>query len=95
MDKAGKKAEGAFYMWSADEVDEVLGTDSERSRVFKQHYYVKPGGNTDLSPRRHAPPASPVYLQNMHAEEMNNQLALFPPHGKVQLTGHVLVNMHA
>ncbi|BDA44314.1 Spermatogenesis-associated protein 20 [Coccomyxa sp. Obi] len=51
MDKAGKKAEGAFYMWSADEIDEVLGTDSERSRVFKQHYYVKPGGNTDLSPR--------------------------------------------
>lgn len=55
MDKTGKKAEGAFYMWSADEIDEVLGTDSERSRVFKQHYYVKPGGNTDLSPRRYAP----------------------------------------
>lgn len=52
LDKAGKKSEGAFYLWSADEVDEVLGTDSERGRAFKRHYYVKPAGNTDLSPRR-------------------------------------------
>lgn len=55
LDESGKKAEGAFYVWSADEIDEVLGTDSERGRVFKQHYYVKASGNTDLSQRRHAP----------------------------------------
>ena len=48
----GLKAEGAFYVWTADEVDEVLGTDSERSRLFRRHYYVKPQGNADLSPRR-------------------------------------------
>ena len=48
----GDKAEGAFYVWAADEVDEVLGTDSERARVFARYYYVKPGGNADLSPRR-------------------------------------------
>lgn len=54
LDASGKKSEGAFYVWSADEIDEVLGTDSERGRVFKQHYYVKASGNTDLSPRRQA-----------------------------------------
>ncbi len=48
----GRKAEGAFYVWTADEVDEVLGTDSERARLFRRHYYVKPQGNADLSPRR-------------------------------------------
>ena len=39
-------------MWTADEIDEVLGTDSERARLFRRHYYVKPQGNADLSPRR-------------------------------------------
>lgn len=52
----GEKAEGAFYVWAADEVDEVLGTDSERARVFARHYHVRPGGNATLSPRRRAPP---------------------------------------
>lgn len=52
LDKAGKKAEGAYYVWTADEIDEVLGADTERGRAFKRHYYVKVGGNVDLSPRR-------------------------------------------
>jgi uncharacterized protein YyaL (SSP411 family) len=45
----GKKTEGAFYLWSEAEVDEVLGP--ELASVFKPHYYVKPGGNADLSRR--------------------------------------------
>ena len=52
MDKAGKKSEGAYYVWLAEEVDEVLGADSERGRAFKRHYYVKANGNMDLSQRR-------------------------------------------
>jgi uncharacterized protein YyaL (SSP411 family) len=48
----GEKAEGAFYVWAADEIDEVLGTDSERARLFARHYSVEPGGNATLSPRR-------------------------------------------
>lgn len=52
IDKAGKKTEGAYYVWTAQEVDEVLGTDTELGRAFKQHYYVKANGNVDLSPRR-------------------------------------------
>ena len=51
----GEKAEGAFYIWAADEIDEVLGTDSERARLFGRHYYVKPAGNVDLSRRRCVP----------------------------------------
>ena len=54
LDKMGKKAEGAFYVWTAKEVDEVLGADTERGKAFKRHYYVKPSGNIDLSPRRWA-----------------------------------------
>ena len=52
LDRMGKKAEGAFYVWTAEEVDEVLGADTERGEAFKRHYYVKPNGNIDLSPRR-------------------------------------------
>jgi len=52
LGKAGEKSEGAFYVWTAQEIDEVLGADTERGRVFKRHYYVKADGNVDLSPRR-------------------------------------------
>jgi uncharacterized protein YyaL (SSP411 family) len=38
----GKKAEGAFYVWSQDQVDAVLGEDAE---IFDFHYAVKPTGN--------------------------------------------------
>ncbi|HKP05132.1 MAG TPA: thioredoxin domain-containing protein [Chthoniobacterales bacterium] len=37
-----KKAEGAFYVWSKDEVDKALGEGAE---VFNFHYAVKPEGN--------------------------------------------------
>ena len=52
LDKMGEKAEGAFYVWTAGEIEEVLGADTERGKAFKRHYYVKPNGNIDLSPRR-------------------------------------------
>ncbi|KAL4448270.1 hypothetical protein ABPG75_005489 [Micractinium tetrahymenae] len=45
---SGQKKEGWFYVWSKSEIDELLGPDSH---VFCSHYYVKPGGNCDLSPR--------------------------------------------
>ena len=32
-DKQGKKSEGAYYMWTEQEVDDALGP--ERARVFK------------------------------------------------------------
>ena len=54
LDKAGKKSEGAYYVWTAQEIDEVLGPATERGQAFKRHYYVKANGNVDLSPRRYA-----------------------------------------
>uniref|UniRef100_A0A1J3FXV8 Spermatogenesis-associated protein 20 n=1 Tax=Noccaea caerulescens TaxID=107243 RepID=A0A1J3FXV8_NOCCA len=43
---AKRKKEGAFYIWTSDEIDEVLG---ENADLFKEHYYVKKSGNCDLS----------------------------------------------
>ncbi|KAH9531464.1 hypothetical protein CY35_19G039700 [Sphagnum magellanicum] len=39
--------EGLFYIWSAQEIEEVLG--KEHAKMFEAHYYVKPEGNCDLS----------------------------------------------
>ncbi|GKC08309.1 spermatogenesis-associated protein 20 isoform X2, partial [Tanacetum coccineum] len=41
-----KKKEGAFYVWSNDEVDKIVG---EHATFFKEHYYIKKSGNCDLS----------------------------------------------
>ena len=38
------KKEGAFYVWTAAELDKILGEDS---KVFKFHFGVKQGGNCD------------------------------------------------
>ncbi len=35
-------AEGAFYVWTAEEIDKLLGPDAES---FKKHYRVLPDGN--------------------------------------------------
>ncbi|CAA0828176.1 catalytics [Striga hermonthica] len=43
---ASRKKEGAFYIWTSKEVDDILG---ENAMLFKEHYYVKPSGNCDLS----------------------------------------------
>jgi uncharacterized protein YyaL (SSP411 family) len=43
------KKEGAFYLWTEAEIDEVLGP--QRAAVFKPHYRVKAHGNADLSQR--------------------------------------------
>lgn len=43
---ATRKKEGAFYIWTSKEIDDILG---EHATLFKDHYYVKPLGNCDLS----------------------------------------------
>ncbi|CAO2839624.1 unnamed protein product [Amaranthus hypochondriacus] len=43
---AARKKEGAFYVWSSGEIEEILG---EHATLFKEHYYIKPTGNCDLS----------------------------------------------
>ncbi|KAI5680403.1 hypothetical protein M9H77_01630 [Catharanthus roseus] len=43
---ATHKKEGAFYVWTSSEVDDTVG---EHGTIFKDHYYIKPSGNCDLS----------------------------------------------
>ncbi|HEY5991807.1 MAG TPA: thioredoxin domain-containing protein [Candidatus Udaeobacter sp.] len=42
-------AEGAFYVWSKDEIDELLGP--ERAKIFDYHYGVEPKGNAAEDPQ--------------------------------------------
>ncbi|XP_057963726.1 uncharacterized protein LOC131154915 [Malania oleifera] len=43
---AKQKKEGAFYIWTSKEVEDILG---EHANLLKDHYYIKPLGNCDLS----------------------------------------------
>ena len=42
-------AEGAFYVWSKDEIDRLLGGD--RAKVFDYHFGVEANGNVSEDPR--------------------------------------------
>jgi uncharacterized protein YyaL (SSP411 family) len=42
-------AEGAFYVWSKDEVDKLLG--AERAKVFDYHFGVEASGNAPEDPQ--------------------------------------------
>jgi len=43
------KAEGAFYVWSKDEIDRLLGP--ERAKVFDYHFGVEANGNAPEDPQ--------------------------------------------
>ncbi|KAG8054003.1 hypothetical protein GUJ93_ZPchr0001g29937 [Zizania palustris] len=43
---APRKREGAFYVWTRKEIEDILGENAE---LFKNHYYIKSSGNCDLS----------------------------------------------
>jgi uncharacterized protein YyaL (SSP411 family) len=45
------KKEGAFYVWSKEELDAALGSSAE---IFNFHYGVKPGGNVPSGADPHA-----------------------------------------
>jgi uncharacterized protein YyaL (SSP411 family) len=42
------KMEGAFYIWTDEEVRDVLGADAD---VFRERYGVRPGGNAPFDPQ--------------------------------------------
>ncbi|MEO5720298.1 MAG: thioredoxin domain-containing protein [Chthoniobacterales bacterium] len=44
-----EKAEGAFYVWTKDEIDQLLGP--ERAKVFDAHYGVEKNGNAPDDPQ--------------------------------------------
>jgi hypothetical protein len=49
----GRKTEGAFYLWRADEVAAALG-GGPQAALFAARYGVRPEGNCGRSPRRRA-----------------------------------------
>ncbi|KAL1542665.1 dTMP kinase [Salvia divinorum] len=44
--EGASRKEGAFYVWTSQEIDDILG---EHAPLFKEHYYIKSPGNCDLS----------------------------------------------
>ena len=61
------KAEGAFYVWRAEEIDKVLGR--EAAEVFAFHYGIAPAGNVPEAqdPRKEFPGRNVLYVA--HAAE--------------------------
>src|SRR5262249_16378556 len=43
------KAEGAFYLWRADEVDDLLGDDAP---IAKRRFGIGPNGNAPVDPQQ-------------------------------------------
>lgn len=43
-----EKIEGAFYVWSREELDDILGVDA--AEIFSFHFGVLPGGNAEHDP---------------------------------------------
>ena len=48
-DASAHKAEGAFYLWRADEVDALLGEDAS---VVKRRFGIEPNGNAPVDPQQ-------------------------------------------
>ncbi|XP_050363698.1 uncharacterized protein LOC126782482 [Argentina anserina] len=70
LEGATRKKEGAFYVWSSKEVEDILGEDAT---LFKNHYYIKPAGNCDLS--RLSDPQSEFKGKNVLIERKNDSEA--------------------
>src|SRR5688572_873982 len=47
-DPAAHKMEGAFYVWTDEEIRDVLGADAD---VFRERFGVRPGGNAPFDPQ--------------------------------------------
>jgi uncharacterized protein YyaL (SSP411 family) len=47
-DPAAHKMEGAFYIWTDEEVRELLGPDAD---AFRERFGVRPGGNAPFDPQ--------------------------------------------
>jgi uncharacterized protein YyaL (SSP411 family) len=47
-DPQGRKSEGAFYLWTAAELDALLGADAP---IVKKRFGVEPGGNAPFDPQ--------------------------------------------
>src|SRR5438445_13588883 len=48
-EQGAHRAEGAFYLWRADEIDQLFGDDAE---IVKRRFGIEPGGNAPMDPQQ-------------------------------------------
>jgi len=65
-ERTGTKREGAFYVWTYDELSQVLGKDMD---LFEFHYAVRPEGNTPIESDPHRELAGTNTLKQVHTLE--------------------------
>ena len=59
------KAEGAFYLWTADEIDRLTGAESE---IVKRRFGIRPGGNAPIDPQQEFVGKNLLYLAESVAD---------------------------
>src|SRR5579871_3444102 len=67
------KGEGAFYIWTTQEVDQILGPDT--AKLFGYRYGVEPGGNVNEDPHNEFIGKSILYLRHT-LEETAKQFSI-------------------
>jgi uncharacterized protein YyaL (SSP411 family) len=91
-DGAVKNAEGAFYVWSHDEIVAALGAEAE---LFCAHYGVKPGGNVPASQDPHGEyTGKNILAQQRPLAETARKLGL-DPMAAVEQLGRALDRLRA
>ncbi|MCH8905071.1 MAG: thioredoxin domain-containing protein, partial [Bacteroidetes bacterium] len=58
-ERPDEKAEGAFYIWSASEIEKILGEDA--SKTFIYYYGIKENGNVRKDPHGYFPGKNVLY----------------------------------
>jgi len=86
------KSEGAFYLWRASEIDQLLGAEAG---VVKTHFGIKPDGNAPTDPQQEftgknllyvaagvedLPPGSPEILNRARVEMFRARVTRPRPH---------------
>ncbi len=61
-EEAQEKIEGAFYVWSGKELDEILGDDA--ADIFSFHFGVLPGGNAEYDPHGYFEGKNILYVKH-------------------------------
>jgi uncharacterized protein YyaL (SSP411 family) len=87
LDADSEGEEGNFYIWSASEIDELLGEDA---RVFKAFYQVTPDGNWERgknilhteTPARHFAKTNDLNAEEFHAKISNAKSVLLKARSK-------------
>jgi uncharacterized protein len=65
-----EKGEGAFYVWTAPELEEILGT--QLVKMFGYRYGVEPDGNVHQDPHGEFPGKNILYVRHTLAETAQN-----------------------